>query len=178
MAASGAFFKVFGEGQDVAFAATTSTKASGVSLDRTRLGRVLAMIGSSFDGEALAAARRANEMIKAAGLTWEQALGNHETEIATEACHRLLAERDELLEEITRLKGGTSWASVGWVDPRSDAEKVDRCLEYAEYLTEWEQDFIDNLAGWSGHLTPKQSRRLDELVAKVRRLARAREQAA
>ena len=121
-----------------------------MSLDRTRLARVLAMIGSSFDGEALVAARRAHELVKAAGLSWEELLTGK----------------------------GSNRQSGAWVEPLDDAEKIDRCLEHAEYLTEWEQDFIDNLAGWHGRLTPKQSRRLDELVGKVRRIARTREHAA
>lgn len=41
-----------------------------MSLDAQRLGRILEMLGSSHDGEVVAAARAAERLIKAAGITW------------------------------------------------------------------------------------------------------------
>lgn len=43
-------------------------------MDRNRLIKVLALTTSSNDGEALNAIRKANEIIKGEGLTWEQVL--------------------------------------------------------------------------------------------------------
>jgi len=120
-----------------------------MTLDRARLARVLEMIGSSFDGEALVAARRAHALVRGAGLTWEKLL-----------------------------TGTPGAASDGWVEPDSVSEALDRCWDYVEDLTPWEREFIDNLAGWRGSLTEKQAKRLAELVEKVRRIARARERAA
>ena len=44
-------------------------------LDRERLAKLLGMIGSSFDAEALSAARRANELVHEASMTWREVLG-------------------------------------------------------------------------------------------------------
>jgi hypothetical protein len=46
-----------------------------MSLDRERLAKLLGMIGSSFDTEALSAARRANELVHEAKMTWHEVLG-------------------------------------------------------------------------------------------------------
>ena len=46
-----------------------------MSLDRERLAKLLGMIGSSFDAEALSAARRANELVHEAKMTWHEVLG-------------------------------------------------------------------------------------------------------
>jgi hypothetical protein len=43
-------------------------------MDNARLAQILGMMGSAHDGEALAAARAAEKMRKAAGQTWEQML--------------------------------------------------------------------------------------------------------
>jgi hypothetical protein len=47
---------------------------TGASLDRDRLARVLGMLGSAHDGEALAAARQAERLRAEAGLTWGEIL--------------------------------------------------------------------------------------------------------
>jgi hypothetical protein len=46
-----------------------------VNLDRERLAKLLGIIGSSFDAEALSAARRANELVHDAKMTWHEVLG-------------------------------------------------------------------------------------------------------
>jgi hypothetical protein len=43
-------------------------------LDRERLAKILALTTSTHDGEALSAIRRANEIIKGEGLSWELVL--------------------------------------------------------------------------------------------------------
>jgi hypothetical protein len=121
---------------------------SAVALDRARLARVLEMIGSSFDGEALVAARRAHTLVKAAGLSWESVLS------------------------------APAETSNRWTEPSTVRDAIDRCIEFDEYLTEWERAFIGSIAGWRRPLSPKQKKRLDELVDKVRRIARARGAAA
>lgn len=45
-----------------------------MSLDRSRLAKLLELVGSSFDGEAFNAARKAHAMVKASGLSWEKIL--------------------------------------------------------------------------------------------------------
>lgn len=43
-------------------------------LDRTKLAKLLGMLGSAHDGEIAAAGRKANALVKAAGITWEEAI--------------------------------------------------------------------------------------------------------
>lgn len=43
--------------------------------DRNTIAKLLSMIGSAHDGEALAAARKAHELVQAKGATWGEALG-------------------------------------------------------------------------------------------------------
>jgi len=46
-----------------------------MSVNRQQLAKILELMGSAHDGEALAAARRADALIKASGLDWAQLLG-------------------------------------------------------------------------------------------------------
>jgi hypothetical protein len=136
-----------------------------MSLDRIRLARVLEMIGSSFDGEALVAARRAHALVKGEGLTWEDLLSGDELQQLRVECKRLR-------QELARVR------TSEWVEPESVSEKLERCVEYSECLTDWERTFVKSLVGWRGRLTPKQASRLAALLLKVRLFARTRETAA
>jgi hypothetical protein len=42
--------------------------------DRARLAKLLALVGSDHDGEALSAARAADRLVRRAGLSWTEAL--------------------------------------------------------------------------------------------------------
>jgi len=81
------------------------TAASAVSeLDLKKLGRVIAMVGSNHEGEALTALRLADRMLRDAGMRWEDLLSPaHELEIATEAAAVLLAENTALKAELKQL---------------------------------------------------------------------------
>lgn len=136
-----------------------------MSLDRIRLARVLEMIGSSFDGEALVAARRAHALVKGEGLTWEDLLSGDELQQLQVECKRLR-------QELVRVR------TSEWVEPESVAEKLERCAEYSECLTDWERTFVKSLVSWRGRLTPKQASHLAALLLKVRLFARTRETAA
>ncbi len=46
-----------------------------MSINRQQLAKILELMGSSHDGEALAAARRADALIKASGQDWAAVLG-------------------------------------------------------------------------------------------------------
>ena len=48
-------------------------------LDRTRLEKLLGLLGSPHDGEALAAARKADALVRAARLTWREVLAGPAT---------------------------------------------------------------------------------------------------
>lgn len=45
------------------------------SSDRSMLAKLLGMTGSSHDGEVVAAARKAHQLVKAKGMTWPDLLG-------------------------------------------------------------------------------------------------------
>lgn len=57
-------------------------------LDRTRLAKLLALSTSSNDSEALAAARKANEIVKGAGLSWEEVLAPQAGNLVTVTVNR------------------------------------------------------------------------------------------
>src|SRR3954454_19865719 len=113
------------------------------------------MLGSMHDGEIAAAGRQAERIRREAGLSWGELLsGNGDAEI------RLLqAERDALRQKLARVRAGQS---DDWIEPDSVDEAIERCLDFEEYLTDWERDFLPSLAGWRGRLTPKQAKRLAE----------------
>jgi hypothetical protein len=64
-------------------------------LDRTRLAKVLAMTTSPHEGEALAAIRRANEIIQGEGLSWEQVLA----QVSGRASHIVLQNEPYMPED-------------------------------------------------------------------------------
>jgi hypothetical protein len=64
------------------------------ALDRARLAAVLGMCGSAHDGEALAAGRMADRLVRAAGSTWVQVLVDDADRDEERCdCHRCIAER-------------------------------------------------------------------------------------
>jgi hypothetical protein len=68
-------------------------------LDRELLAKVLGMLGSAHDGEALAAGRAADSLVRDAGTTWRSAL-NYEA-IAEDAARILYAENEELHRQLS-----------------------------------------------------------------------------
>src|SRR5437660_419876 len=111
------------------------------TLDRGRLAKLLGMLGSSHDGEALAAARQAERLRAEAGLTW--------TEIV-----------------IPRLPAPPKRRNSATV-----AETVAFLLNHEEALTEWERDFVRSISRQNYRPSPKQIEVLEPLVEKVRRAA-------
>lgn len=58
--------------------------------DLHKLAKLLGMIGSAHDGEALAAARKVQQFVSAKGATWSEVLGVSET-VAPPVAHRAIA---------------------------------------------------------------------------------------
>jgi hypothetical protein len=110
------------------------------TLDRPRLARVLGMLGSSHDGEALAAARQAERLRAEAGLSWGEIL-----------LPRLPAPRRQHHHVETF------------------ADVIEFVLDFEETLTPWERDFAQSLRRQRSPLSPKQIGILERLVEKVRR---------
>jgi hypothetical protein len=145
-------------------------------LDLKKLGRVIAMVGSGHEGEALTALRLADRMLRNAEMRWEDLLSPaHETEIATEAAAVLLAENTALRAELVQLRTtGTAIATWSEVGPAIAAPQ--RAAEWAldlhrhgrVWLSEFEVRFISTCTQWDGRLTPKQApifRRVMERIA-------------
>jgi hypothetical protein len=135
-------------------------------LDLKKLGRVIAMVGSSHDGEALTALRLADRMLRNAEMRWEDLLSPaHELEIATEAVAVLLAENTALKAEVEQLRTpGTmiaTWSEVGAAisdTPRAAAWALELHRERKAWLTPPEIDFLTTVRDhWRGPLTPSQA---------------------
>jgi hypothetical protein len=59
-----------------------------MALNRQQLAKILEMMGSVHDGEALAAARRAHMLVKNSGVSWETLLGAHGLAMPPATLHR------------------------------------------------------------------------------------------
>ena len=109
--------------------------------DAERLAKMLGMLGSSHDGEVVAAARQAERIRASLGLLWHDIIG----------AYAVKPERDQ-------------HSSPSWQD---DAKF---CRENSGCLNDWEQEFLASIMSrWS--LTAKQHAVLDRLVAKCREYA-------
>ena len=109
------------------------------TLDRDRLAKLLGMMGSTHDGEVVAAARQVERLRADAGLTWPEIL-------------------------VPRLPPPPRGKNV-----RTVAEAVDFVLEHEFMLTAWEHGFVRALRRLKYPLSPRQLEVLERLVDKVRR---------
>jgi hypothetical protein len=141
------------------------------ALDRQRLAKVLGLTDSAHEGEALAAARKANELIVAAGITWDAVVQpSDDLRIAVDAASLLLAENEELRNEIERLRGGArdhdDWHSV-----RDHQAQARWCLglhgEGEVCLNDFDQEFLSAVSRWSGELPKGHEATLSKVVADV-----------
>jgi hypothetical protein len=112
---------------------------SAAAIDRERLTKLLGMMGSQHDGEALAAARQAERLRAEAGLTWAEIV-------------------------IPRLPAPPQRQSVGTV-----ADAIAFLLARRSALTQWEVGFVESVWGARYSLSSKQIEVLHRLVEKARR---------
>jgi hypothetical protein len=138
------------------------------------------MTGSSFDGEALNAARLANRLLQDSGLTWEQVLEPALDSVVTAAARQLLDENEalrstneELEEQVRRLRARTMQLPQSWRLPSNTEQQISQAIEWTAVLTDWEREFAVSIAGrW--RLTQKQQTRLDQITRKIEQIARAK----
>lgn len=114
-----------------------------------KLAKVLGMLGSDFDGEIAAAGRRANAMVKSAGLTWDE----------------VIAPPVPALQEPYR-------APRRWRRTTSPSDTAALCLQWSEVLTDWEAEFCRSIVG-QRRASPKQAAVLARIVGKVETFARS-----
>jgi hypothetical protein len=144
-------------------------------LDLKKLGRVIAMVGSSHEGEALAALRLADRMLRDAGMRWEDLLSPaHELEIATEAFAVLLAEKAALKAELEQLRTtGTAiatWSEVGAAiaDTQCTAQwALDLHRHGSVWLSDFEFRFLGTCRQWDGRLTLKQTQIFQRVMERI-----------
>ena len=109
------------------------------TLDRDRLAKLLGMMGSTHDGEVVAAARQVERLRADAGLTWPEIL-------------------------VPRLP-----PPAGGQNVRTVADAIDFVIEHEVVLTDWERGFVRDLRRLKYPLSPKQIGILERLVEKVHR---------
>ena len=112
-------------------------------LDRDRLAKLLGMLGSAHDGEVVAAARRADAMVRASGLTWRAIV------VANDAQPQL------------------DPAGFGV------ANEIRFCLLHRHQLTEWEKTFLGSIREKGTPLSARQRNCLARIVDKLRMRAEA-----
>ena len=139
-----------------------TARGAAPALDRERLARVLGLMGSSHDGEALAAARKACALIRVAGLTWPEILTGRAPQRPG-----LAADNARLRREIARLKAQLAAASPA--DPRSWSWslQLELCRARRANLSPWESEFVDNIAARAGGPSPRQAAVLSRIAAKA-----------
>lgn len=111
-----------------------------MTIDRERLAKLLGMIGSDHDGEALSAARMADRLVQEARLTWHEVLHVEYREL-------------EIVPDISE-----------------DLRMVLGLQQYRSSITEWERGFLDTVEVWlrrGWNLTEKQRVVLDRIWSKV-----------
>jgi hypothetical protein len=119
------------------------------AIPHRKLVKVLGMLGSDHDGEIAAAGRRANTMVKRAGLTWGDVIAPAAP--ASNASHR---------------------PPRRWRNPATPSDAAALCLQWPDVLTGWEADFCRSIVG-RHRISAKQSAVLARIAAKVEAFARA-----
>jgi hypothetical protein len=125
--------------------------------------KVIAMVGSAHDGEALVEARQADRLLRRADLSWDELLKpHHELTIAVDAALGLSEENEAPKAELEQYRAavkvrpnGGDWRPVG--DPREQARwalaLADRGLVR---LNKFERSFLGTVSRWRGELTERQ----------------------
>ena len=58
----------------------------------------------------------------------------------------------------------------GWIAEASDKELIEALLDVEDGLSQWEMNFADSLARWSGLLTLKQRNTAEKILRKMKGL--------
>jgi hypothetical protein len=112
---------------------------------RVRLSRLLAMLGSDFDGEVINAGRQADRLVRSAGVSW------------TDVINPSLPPPDN-----------ARWPGTD-PDPAGPdwRQTAAACLRFPMLLNKWEFDFLSGLPRFPG-LSKKQRDTLRNIVTRLR----------
>lgn len=113
-----------------------------MEINKNKLVKLLGMLGSTHDGEVVAAARAAERMLKEAGITWAELFSDSQPVEPVQASYEA-THSDYYQDEIIR-------------------RMVDECIRYGEKFTKWETNFLHSLK-LQKHFTPKQISMLEAL---------------
>jgi hypothetical protein len=115
-----------------------------------KLVKILGMLGSDYDGEVAAAGRRANAIVKDAGLMW-----------------------DEVISSSAPIPQQPHRPPRRWRKPGTPSDTAALCMQWRdEVLTDWEADFCRSIVG-RHRISTKQAGVLARIVNKVEAFARA-----
>lgn len=134
-----------------------------MALDRTRLVRVLGMLGSAHAGERANAAEIAVSIVREAGLTWDDMIFDPEQLLG------LKAELDERAARIAHLEQIVSLLTVVKPKPVTHKDRARECLESGlDWLTRWEKDFLGSfVTGRYPLMTDRQLEILERIEEKL-----------
>jgi len=131
-------------------------------MQRTRLIRLLGMIGSAHDGEVLNAARAASRYLKEIGMTWEEALTGHGydesamQDMANQAFQSGYQDGHVAGAAAARAYRPPNWRGFCTI-------LVD---EYWDAMTDWERGFVQSfIERGYGRPTPKQQAVFERMAA-------------
>ena len=141
-------------------------------LDRAKLAKLLAMLGSSFDGEVINGGKQADRLIRNAGMSWEEAVVEplHALEIARDACRELLDDNENLRAALAQRGGQADWSPVSTaiLDHRAAASwALQRHAEGDVRLSDFEVDFLGTCSRWGRPLTPKRQPIFDRIFTRI-----------
>lgn len=122
-------------------------------IDPSRLAKLCEMMASPHDGEALTAARKANELIRGAGLTWTDIVMGSNNERPSQggrSREHYETDPDVLWEKFEASHPG----QAAWILRHSDSFDFARSLR-------------DSVLKW-GRLTPKQAAAVERGIARER----------
>lgn len=130
-----------------------------LDIDRHRLSRLLGMMGSNADGEALNAARAADRLVRQHGLTWPDVIVGCFTS-------GYAAGFDDGFDD-GLAEGKRECIEIAEDDP-THTVKARRCLDDLDDLTAREREFLRDMMQWRRRVSPKQSSWLDAIYARWR----------
>lgn len=130
------------------------TAANLPDIDRGRLGQLLGMLGSSYDGERANAGRMADRVVKDAGLTW----------------HDVITPKTIVKTIAVKAPPDTPKPSRRWKEPHGLHECLAVIERHVTALSDWEREFVSDMHK-QRRCSRKQAVIIERLVDRARGIA-------